>query len=61
MTACDQTQTSLSQAISAVAHDAYRQRGAADITQQLRTTGCVVDVKSLFGEGAFAARNVWAL
>ena len=47
--------------VIAVAHDAYRQRGAAGIAEQLSAAGCVVDVKSLFGEGAFAARNVWAL
>jgi len=57
MTTCDQTQTSLSQAISAVAHDAYRQRGADAMTQQINPAGCIVDVKSLFGEGAFTSRG----
>jgi UDP-N-acetyl-D-galactosamine dehydrogenase len=47
--------------VIAVAHDAYRQRGAASIAEQLNATGCVVDVKSLFGRDRFEARKVWAL
>ncbi len=47
--------------VIAVAHDAYRQRGATEITEQLSAAGCIIDVKSLFGHSAFGARKVWTL
>ena len=47
--------------VIAVAHDAYRQRGASGITEQLSAAGCVIDVKSLLERNAFGARKVWAL
>jgi len=47
--------------VIAVAHDAYRQRGAAGIAEQLSATGCIIDVKSLFGHSAFGAKKVWTL
>ena len=47
--------------VIAVAHDAYRQRGAAGITEQLSAAGCVIDVKSLLGRTAFGARKIWTL
>ena len=47
--------------VIAVAHDAYRQRGAAGITEQLSAAGCIIDVKSLFEHSAFGARKVWTL
>ncbi|MDO9450466.1 MAG: UDP binding domain-containing protein, partial [Rugosibacter sp.] len=47
--------------VIAVAHDAYRQHGATEITEQLSAAGCVIDVKSLFGRDAFGMRKVWTL
>ncbi|MFZ2627867.1 MAG: UDP binding domain-containing protein, partial [Rugosibacter sp.] len=47
--------------VIAVAHDAYRQLGAAGIAERLNAAGCIVDVKSLFVQGAFGARKAWAL
>jgi UDP-N-acetyl-D-galactosamine dehydrogenase len=47
--------------VIAVAHDAYRQRGADGIVERLNANGCVIDVKSLFGRGGFGTRKVWAL
>ena len=47
--------------VIAVAHDAYRQRGAVGITEKLSAAGCVIDVKSLFGRDAFGMRKVWTL
>lgn len=47
--------------VIAVAHDAYRQLGAAGIAERLNAAGCIVDVKSLFAQGVFGARKVWAL
>jgi len=47
--------------VIAVAHDAYRQLGAAGIAERLNAAGCIVDVKSLFVPGAFGARKAWAL
>ncbi|TAJ16604.1 MAG: nucleotide sugar dehydrogenase [Rugosibacter sp.] len=47
--------------VIAVAHDAYRQHGAAGIAEQLSAAGCLIDVKSLLGRAAFGARKVWTL
>ncbi|AJP47373.1 GDP-mannose dehydrogenase [Rugosibacter aromaticivorans] len=47
--------------VIAVAHDAYRQREAVGIAECLAAHGCIIDVKSLFGSGAFGARKVWSL
>ena len=50
--------------VIAVAHDAYRQRGAEGIAKCLSAAGCIIDVKSLFAHGAIStlgARKVWAL
>lgn len=47
--------------VIAVAHDAYRQIGAERIAQYLSPNGSIVDVKSLFGRGAFGSVPVWTL
>ncbi|MDP2811751.1 MAG: nucleotide sugar dehydrogenase [Rhodocyclaceae bacterium] len=47
--------------VIAVAHDGYRQAGAAPIIGRLAPGGCVIDVKSLFARGAFGTTPVWTL
>lgn len=47
--------------VIAVAHDAYRKAGAARIAERLALgpAGRIVDVKAVFGRGAFGAVPVW--
>jgi UDP-N-acetyl-D-galactosamine dehydrogenase len=47
--------------VIAVAHKDYLLGGSERIVALLKTGGCVVDVKSMFGRASFAPHPVWSL